>query len=134
MLPPGTRYGVLVLLGVLVIALLSKWSVGGGSRFSPKLARDVKSLVTEAARWSAVSENDGNAMLRVLHATYAVAYVNAARTFADDKNLERMSGVRIQELQTQVQAQQQAAIQKVGTACPGIVPEGAHVLYTGWLG
>lgn len=127
-------YGVLVVLGVLVVALLSKWSGGSATRFPPKFTRDVKSLVTEAARWSAVAEQDTNAMLRVLHATYAVAYLNAARTFADDKDLERISGVRVPELQAQMQTQQQDAIQKVGVKCPSVVPEGAQALYTGWLG
>lgn len=133
-----TRYGLLVLLGVLVIALLSRWSgtpgSGSGATGGRGGAAKLRTLVKEAARWSAVAEQDTNGMLRVLHTTYAVAYLNASRNFADDKELEKLSGVRVGELQAQVQAQQQAAIQKVGAACPGVVPQGAQALYTGWLG
>ena len=134
-------YGVLVLIGVLTVALLSKWSARGGAaagasgaRFAPKFARDVKALLTVAARWSAAAAQDSSPMLKVLDATYAVAYVNAARSLADDKELERVSGVRVPELQSQVQAAQTAAIQAVAKLCPSVVPDGAQVLYTGWLG
>ena len=133
-------YGVLVLIGVLTVALLSKWSARGGAkgaagaRFAPKFARDVKALLTGAARWSAAAAQDSSPMLKVLDATYAVAYVNAARSLADDKELERVSGVRVPELQSQVQAAQTAAIQSVAKLCPSVVPDGAQVLYTGWLG
>jgi hypothetical protein len=65
-----------------------------------------------------------------------MAYVNAARSLAEDKDLERVSGggVRVEELHAHVQAAQQASIQKIGSVCPEVVPEGAQVLYTGWLG
>jgi hypothetical protein len=126
-------YGVIVTLGVLVVALLSKWSGSGTPRYAPKFARDVKALVKESARWSAVAEQDTNLMLRVLHSTYALAYLNAARTLQPDKDLERLSSVKVDEMHAQQQAAQQAALQKVAAAHPTIMPEGANVLYTGWL-
>ena len=94
----------------------------------------MKQLVQEAARWSAVSEQDSNPLLRVMHATYAMAYVNAARCLADDGDLRRVTGVHVEELHATVQTAQQGSIQKIGSVCPEVVPEGAQVLYTGWLG
>jgi hypothetical protein len=127
-------YGIVITLGMLTVALLSKWS--SVQRYPPRVAKGMKQLMQEAARWSAVAEQDSNPLLRVMHATYAMAYVNAARSLAEDKDLERVSGggVRVEELHAHVQAAQQASIQKIGSVCPEVVPEGAQVLYTGWLG
>ena len=127
--------GVSVVAAMLGIALLSKWSgtATQGKSFSPKVAKELVTLVKTAARWSAVSDQDSNPMLKLLHATYASAYINAARSLASDADLERVSKVRIDELFSQVGSQQQAAIQKVGTLAPSLMPEGANVLYTGWI-
>jgi hypothetical protein len=127
--------GVSVVAAVLAIALLSKWSgtATQGKTFAPKVSKELVTLVKTAARWSAVSEQDSNHMLKLLHATYASAYINAARALASDADLERVSKVRIDELYSQVSAQQQAAIQKVGALAPSLMPEGANVLYTGWI-
>ena len=125
-------YGAIITLGVLTVALLSKWS--SVQRYPPRVAKGMKQLLQEAARWSAVSEQDSNALLRVMHATYAMAYVNAARSLAEDSDLQRVTGVRVEELHAHVQTAQQESIQKIGSVCPEVVPEGAQVLYTGWLG
>ena len=125
-------YGAVITMGMLTVALLSKWS--SVQRYPPRVAKGLKQLVQEAARWSTVSEQDSNALLRVMHATYAMAYVNAARSLAEDNDLQRVTGVHVEELHAHVQTAQQASIQKIGSVCPEVVPEGVQVLYTGWLG
>lgn len=124
-----------VALGVVVgLALLSRASVNrGGKTLTPKVSRDLSKVVKEAARWSAVSDQDANDLLKLVHATYAVAYVNAARSLAQDEELERAAKVKVDELHSQVTTQQQAVIQKLGAKYPGMLPNGANVLYTGWI-
>jgi len=124
-----------IALGVIVgLAMLSKASVSrGGKTLTPKVSRDLSKVVKEAARWSAVSDQDANDLLKLVHATYAVAYVNAARSLAQDEELERAANVKVDELHSQVTAQQQGVIQKLGAKYPGMLPDGANVLYTGWI-
>ena len=122
------------LAAVVGLAMLSKASVRrGGKTLTPKVSQDLSKIIKEAARWSAVSDQDANDLLKLVHATYAVAYVNAARALAQDEELERAAKVKVDELHAQVTAQQQAAIQKLGAKYPGMLPDGANVLYTGWI-
>lgn len=128
------KYALIVIVVFVFIAALSKWT--GPSADAPsdaKFSGKMKRLVKEAARWSTVSEQDSNPMMRMLHSTYAVAYVNVARMMADDKDIEKMAHVRIDELTSQVRKRQQQAVQAIGTHCPSVVPEGQYALYTGWL-
>jgi hypothetical protein len=124
-----------LVMGVLTcLALLSRASERrGGTALTPKASRDVSRILKEAARWSAVSDQDSNALLQLVHATYAVAYVNAARALAQDEELERAAKLKVDELHAQVTGQQQAVIQKLGAKYSGLLPEGANVLYTGWI-
>jgi hypothetical protein len=52
---------------------------------------------------------------------------------AQDEELERAAKVKVDELHSQVTTQQQAVIQKLGAKYPGMLPNGANVLYTGWI-
>ena len=127
------RYGLLVILVVLLIAVLSRWSAKPSGKYSPQVAQSVRKMVKEAARWSTVSEQDSNAMLKLLHATYAVAYLNVARTMAGDKDIEALAKVRIDELMNKLKARHQKAIRHFSTLCPNAAPESQYVLHTGWI-
>ena len=129
LVPAGIALGVVVGLAMLSRASASR----GGKTLTPKVSRDLSKVVKEAARWSAVSDQDANDLLKLVHATYAVAYVNAARSLAQDEELERAANVKVDELHSQVTAQQQGVIQKLGAKYPGMLPDGANVLYTGWI-
>lgn len=116
------RYALVVMLLILVVVLLSKWSgsetvvVGKRGAQTPKLARvDVEKLVKTAKKWSRQSEQDVNPVAALVHATYAVAYIDAARTMSD----EVIDGV--DTLNTTLQERQQAAVQHIHTQCPNVL-------------
>jgi len=125
------RFALIVMLVILVIILLSKWSGsssnsgggggggggGGKSRASlaPLVPTDVGKLIKTAKKWSKQSGNDGNPVAALVHATYAVAYLDAARIMSD----EEVDGV--EALSKTLEQRQQAAVRHIHAQCPNVV-------------
>ena len=133
----GWQWGkaaVVILLALALLALLSKWS-GDSHRYPRSVVNKVKSLVQESIRWSATSSQDTNQLLSLMHATYALAYLNVARHLVADQDIVRMVGVQPQELMHELQEKQDGAVQKVCAECPQLQPaSGRFTAHTGWLG
>ena len=132
----GWQWGkaaLLILLALALLALLSKWS-GDGHRYPRSIVNKVKSLVQESIRWSATSSQDANRLLSLMHATYAIAYMNVARHLVPDQDIVRMVGVQPQELMHDLQEKQNAAVQLICTECPQLQPaSGRFTGHTGWM-
>lgn len=126
------KYAYMVLGAAALIALMSKAGSSEGSA-PPKLASHTKQLVKEAARYSTVSDQDTNLLVKLLHTTYASAYINTARNMASDRQLERLAGVNINELTHLIQDQQQQAVQLIGSQAPHLMPTGNAAIMTGWI-
>lgn len=122
-----------VLAGVIALVLLSCW-VGSTQRRYPKnIVHRAKQLIKDSARWAAVSQQDQNPMLALVHATYAMAYINLARETFSDKELIQLSGTDTEELHAFIVRCQETAAKSVGTACPNLQISGLFGLYSGWL-
>ena len=120
---------------VLVIAVAFG---GGGARarsVSTKSAHSLttRALIKEAAQWSTIAQQDANPLLAVMHATYGTAYLNVARRLNTDADIEQATNVRVEEFSSTLQANQQAAVQKLLTLCPMSTPAGLAALQTGWM-
>ncbi len=118
------RYALIIVLVVLVIILLSKWTGNSTTIYHPKLSKGVKNLVKEAGEWGNAAEHDTNALLQLMHATYAIAYLNAARTLASDKEIERLSRVQLDEMTQTLREKQQHVVQKLAGQYPALMPRG----------
>ena len=82
-----------------------------------------------------MNANDTNQLLSLMHATYALAYLNVARHLVADQDIVRMVGVQPQELMHELQEKQDGAVQKVCAECPQLQPaSGRFTAHTGWLG
>ena len=128
------KVALIVLVVVLLLALLSKWS-GDSHRYPRHIVNKVKSLVQESVRWSVTSTQDSNGILSLMHSTYAIAYLNVARHLVPDKDIVRMVGIQPPELLHDIQEKQNAAIQMICKECPQLQPSsGKFTSQTGWLG
>lgn len=93
----------------------------------------VKQLVQSSAQWNSSSLQDNSKILALMHANYAMAYMNAARSLASDSQIETWTHARMDELLREQQESQTKAIQSLGNDCPNTMPPGLSAVYTGWI-
>ena len=90
-----------------------------------------KAMLAQTVKWLSLSSQDKNASTSLQHATYAMAYLNAARHVASDTVLERLSGLDIHKLSRSIDVQQQAKAKDLNKQCPKLKTKMPHG--NGWL-
>lgn len=130
---PQLKWSVFVVSIMLVLALLSLWTGNSTPTYSKDYINNLRSLVQQALQWNTTAQQDTNDLVRLMHATSAVAYFNAARTLATGKDLSRISGVNVQEVRDLLDRTQKDAMQRVTHACPPLKPSGVYVMGSGWV-
>ena len=118
--------------GLLAVAILSRTASGGRPRYRNGKTC-LASLVKESARYVAQSDQDSNVMLAVLHATYAKAFLEAARQVADDAVIAAETRVIPAELAQAAEERQQAALAHVQALHPDLGVAQGVAKATGWV-
>jgi len=132
--PAYVQIGVVVVLVFLGVALLSKWTSTSKTDFcSPKVKKKLKHVLEEASRWYKKGVNDKNPVHKLMHATYASAYLNTALRLVTATELESITKFRVDETQARYSNLQQEVIQTIGEHYPSLLPEGANAVYTGYI-
>lgn len=131
-IPESWRYGIIVLLVILVIALLAKW-VSSRQSLTMDNVNKLKHVLQESARWQAVSRQDKNVAFAFMHANYAIAYANVVRLLMPDENIRVSTGINMQEFLMQLDNTQQTCFKELSQRCPAIQPENEYAITTGWL-
>lgn len=127
-----TSFAVIKWICVAFIGILVVWLIYGARTARNALdVRALKDLVKSAAQWNSRSLQDTNAMIGLMNANYAMAYLNVARSVGSDTDIERHTGASVDELLKEVESAQKKAIQRLASACPAMAPQGAT--HTGWL-
>lgn len=116
-------------LGLLALILI----VFRTSRTSALQSRALVDLVQSASQWSASSLQDSNVLLSLMHANYAMAYLNVARLLSSDSEIESTASVRLDELLNEFKASQSSAIGRLTSTCPAAMPPGLSAVHTGWI-
>ena len=80
-----------------------------------------------------LADQDSNALISMLHATYSLAYVNAARKLAYDRTLRRLTRIDAGELANAADAKQQRALAHINQGCPDIAVHSDQLRLAGWL-
>lgn len=127
------RYAFIIILIVLIIILLSKWTGSGSTTatfYQPKITKKVHALIKEASEWNnACDEDDGqkesSMLLKLMHATYAVAYLNAARVIATDTEIERVLNKNPLNMIQSIREKQQNIVQELVSKYPTLVSSGS---------
>lgn len=120
---------VLAGFGLLVLIFV----VSRTSRGTALQARALTDLVQSASQWSASSLQDSNVLLSLMHANYAMAYLNVARLLSSDSEIEATTSVRLDELLSEFKAAQSSAIGRLTSTCPAAMPPGLSSVHTGWI-
>ena len=115
---------------VVVLALLSLSTQS--SRASLR-SGSLSSLMRQSARYSVLADQDSNALISMLHATYSLAYANAARKLATDRTLRRLTRIDAGELANAADAKQQRALAHINAGCPDVAVHSDQLRLAGWL-
>lgn len=108
------KWVLLVIIVLVVVALLARWNVDRTKRYSPAALDKVKQLVEYAGKSAEEAERtQHDPMQSLLHANYAVCYVNAAKHMVDDETLQKLVVTDMAELEEYLKQLQQRAIQLV---------------------
>ena len=96
-------------------------------------ASSVKALVRQSAHFCGLADQDSNAVVALLHATSAQAYITAARSIVSDAALERSCHVNAAELQNAAEAKQRRAVAHINHACPSMKVQSDQLRAAGWV-
>ena len=129
------KYALGVVGGVLVLALLSKWAFQTGKNYPQYILRHIHRLVQEAVRWHRVAKQDANPLIKVVHGTYAVCYMDVARNLVNDDDIVKItSGLQPRELAHEMQQQQAMAVRELAQSCPEVqLEDDKYGVHSGWL-
>ena len=99
------KYAVIVLTGLMVIVLLSKWTGkrGGTNYIPPPAASNIKKVVQQAANANTSSHSTHQDMVdSLVDVTTAIVSLKTAVELAGDKDVRAASGVTTQTLEREM--------------------------------
>ena len=121
------------MLAAFIVAM-ALWAMASSKRSKNALDdRAIKDLVKSASQWTARSAQDSNALIALMNANYAMAYMNMARSVGSDTDIERVTGAAVDELLRDVESTQASAVQRLTVMCPSVAPAGLAAAHSGWL-
>lgn len=128
---PAMTYSLLVIGVVLLLALLSKWSEND-RKYSSQVLQRIKSMIEHAARWNAMAQQDSNPVMQLIHCNYALAYAQATRVIASDRDIENITGIDVHELMEYLQQCQAFTVNNINQQCPQVKIDGVYSVGAGW--
>jgi hypothetical protein len=87
----------------------------------------VKFLVKQTARWSVASTQDQNAIVRLLHANYAVGYLDALQQISRPDEIEYHTGINYDYFVKKILENQSLATQNMVNQCPNLKPKDMYL-------
>lgn len=109
-----------VIIGILVFFWILSRSSTNGSAYDKE---QINKLVRQMHRWYIASTQDQNAVIKMLHSNYAVAYADALQILATDKEIKQAAGIDIRDANKNFIAEQDKALVQLYQTCPSILPD-----------
>ena len=115
--------------GVTALALVARTASPAAATEGAPRGRE---LLAQSAEWLRLSEQDGVPLFAYRHAAFALAYLNAARLVAPDRELQR-AGTDVHLLHGRLEARLTALARKIGKSCAPANPSGAKPTAVSWV-
>lgn len=118
---------------VVVLSLLAR-AVHTSERIDHQAPQKGRQLVSQAAEWLRLSEQDSVPLFAYRHAAFSVAYVQSARLLLPDSELQKQ-GTDVHALATRAEARLVSMAKKITKRCgaAGINPEASKDSGISWL-
>lgn len=121
----------IVLAVVVAVIAFSKWT-GNTAGLGSTVEGRINSLIKEGARYSTMADQDSNALMAIIHSSYAHAYLTASKVMLGNQaNSTNYSNVG--ELANSSKEKQENAIRHLNTQFEDILPDSDAVASTGWI-
>jgi len=127
--PVTAIVGGVVFLVVALSVLIAVLATSRDRRYPKAVCEGARNTMQQAAQWT---EQDGHPLLRLTHANYAIAQVNALRTLMSDNDIERVTKIKPKEMLTTLKQQQAAAIRAVVRKAPSMAITSQMGAAAGW--
>lgn len=128
------RVAIILLLGVIIFVLIHKWLDRDNRKYSSAFIHDIQSLVEHASQWNALSKQDTNPMVRLMHCNYAKCCADVIKRLVSQQDLDRITGIKFHEFCIVLEEEQNKAIQQIVHLYPELRVESLFTMTTGWLG
>lgn len=111
----AVKWVALVVVFFLLLAIVASWNMNRKKSYSKQELQNIRSLVLYAAKSAEEAERIGrdDPLQALLHANYAVCYVNAAKHMVDEKTIEGLIGADVQEIEQYLNQLQQTLLSTV---------------------
>jgi hypothetical protein len=117
-------YTILILM-LLCIISMNLYNYNNYLDDSQKINR----IIRQTARWATAADQDTNAYISNLHATYAVGYLMALREIYTDEAITRLSNVDVRKLDIHINKIMDDAVKKLIQVCPEGQPKNKYLAY-----
>lgn len=127
-------FAVVCISALIVVVNKQVYTASVHLNYSAEAKDLARRFIGDSARWNTVAQQDTNPAIALMHATFAVAYCNAARALLDDGEIMRSIGVHMPEMSLVTSNTQQKAFQAMSSSCPAVAPADSdgYAIYTGY--
>ncbi len=108
---------LLLLLSILYLNISDVYK-SDKSDISELNKSNIKKLIRQTARWATAADQDTNAYIANLHATYAMGYLMAIREIYTDEEIEKYTGINVKKFEFEINNIMNNAIKELSRICP----------------
>ena len=83
----------------------------------------IKKLLQQSAKWATMAQQDESPIIAVLHANYAVGYLWALKDIANARDINRETGVNLQQFEEHIINVQSMVTKRIVKQCPELAGE-----------
>lgn len=110
-------HSIFLIFIIIVICILHSTNLASVSKNYNK-AQEIRTLVRQASRWSAASEQDKSVAIALLHANYGAGFLWALKDIATDNEIQNATGLDIIQFTKTITDIQDKATQNLSKRCP----------------
>ena len=94
----------------------------------------IAKLGRQAARWTTAAAQDKNLMIKVLHANYGMAFLNAIKEISTSEEFKRATGLDIMRFENEILYIQDNVTRSLNRKCKGFGPKQTYLTGIGGEG
>lgn len=103
------------LVVIILILIVCMWNGSMGTKQS------IQKLVKQSARYATTAQQDTSPMTALLHANYAVSYLNALKDIATDNQIHNATGIDVKKFKEHIMNVQDMVTKKTSDTYPEIM-------------
>lgn len=107
------KTAIMVVGAIIVMTLLSKWSVSGSRTYAPQTIRQCSHLVKQSLHYTRSASQESNLLYAYAHAIKASTTLRIAKSLATEEDLEKMTRMDITALQDRTEQQEESLLYEI---------------------